>query len=407
MTTKTLAALMLSATVAMPAMAEDTIKIAYIDPLSGPFGNTGDAGIKHFRFAADEINANGGMAGMQVEIIGLDNKLSPKESLVQLQKAIDQGAKIIAQGNGSSAANALTDAIAKHNKRNPGEEVLFLNYAAVDPALTNDKCNFWHFRFDSHVDMKMAALTDWLKDQDDLKNVYILGQDYSFGKAVAAAANKMVKEKRPDMSIVGDELHPIGRVKDFTPYVQKMMAAETDVVITGNWGTDMTLLIKAAADAGHDAPYLTFYGGGLGAPTAMGQSAVGKVKQITEFHENLEATDGQIARLQAFEDEFGGLDYYYQRVFNAMNMFDDAIEEVGGWDPVAVATALEGRTLETPYGTITMRAEDHQIIQPLVLSTFSDDVERGVEGMDLGFKTDVVIPAEATAVDTTCKMRRP
>lgn len=407
MTTRTLAALMLSATVALPALAEDTLKIAYIDPLSGPFGNTGDAGLKHFRFAADEINAAGGMGGMQVEVIGLDNKISPKESLVQLQKAIDQGARIIAQGNSSSVANALTDAISKHNKRNPGEEILFLNYAAVDPALTNDKCSFWHFRFDSHVDMKMAALTDWLKEQDDLKNIYILGQDYSFGKALSAAANRMIKEKRPDITIVGDELHPIGRVKDFTPYVQKIMAADADAVITGNWGTDMTLLIKAAADAGHDVPYLTFYGGGLGAPTAMGQSAVGKVKQVTEFHENQEADASQIARLDAFEEEFGGLDYYYHRVFNAMNMFDAAIDEVGGWDPIAVARAMEGRTLETPYGTITMRAEDHQIIQPLVLSTFSDDVPRGVEGMEFGFKTDKVIPAEATAVETTCKMRRP
>lgn len=391
--------------VSLSASAE-TVKIGYIEPLSGPFGSTGDAGLKHFKYAAEEINAAGGMAGMQVEVLGFDNKLNPKESLVQLQKAIDQGVRFIAQGNGSSVANALSDAIAKHNKRNPGQEVIYINYAAVDPALTNKKCNYWHFRFDAHVDMKMAGLTDWLRDQTDIKSVYILAQDYSFGRAFTAAAKSMITEKRPDIEIVGDELHPIGRVKDFTPYVQKMMSAGADTVFTGNWGTDMTLLVKAANASGHTVPYVTFYGGGLGAPTAMGKSAVGLVKQITEFHENLPASDEQMARVDDFEAK-NNLDYYYQRVFNAMSMVDMAVESVGSLDMVKVAAALEGMSYESPYGTVTMRADDHQLIQPLFISTFSEGVERDVENTGFGFKTDVSIPAEATMVPTSCKMRRP
>ncbi len=399
-----LTALLLS--VSVLSAEADSVKIGYIDPLSGPFGSTGDAGLKHFRYAANEINAAGGMAGMQVEVIGFDNKLNPKESLVQLQKAIDQGVRFIAQGNGSSAANALTDAIAKHNKRNPGEEVIFLNYAAVDPALTNQKCNYWHFRFDAHVDMKMAGLTDWLRDQKDIKTAYILAQDYSFGRAFTDAAKSMITEKRPDMKIVGAELHPIGRVKDFTPYVQKMMSAKADVVLTGNWGTDMTLLVKAANASGHQVPYLTFYGGGLGAPTAMGQSAVGLVKQITEFHENIAASDEQMARVDDFE-ETNNLDYYYERVFTLMNMLDTAIDSVGSVDVPKIAAELEGMTYETPYGEVTMRADDHQLIQPLYISTFSEGVERDVENTGFGFETDIAIPAAATETPTTCKMRRP
>ncbi|KZL02116.1 Leucine-, isoleucine-, valine-, threonine-, and alanine-binding protein precursor [Pseudovibrio sp. Ad5] len=384
----------------------EVIKIGYIDPLSGPFGSTGDAGVKHFRYAAEEINAAGGMGGMQVEVVAFDNKINPKESLVQLQKAIDQGVRFIAQGNGSSVANALTDAIAKHNKRNPGEEVLFLNYAAVDPALTNKKCNYWHFRFDAHVDMKMAGLTDWLRDQKDIKSAYILAQDYSYGRAFTAAAKSMIEEKRPDIKIVGAELHPIGKVKDFTPYVQKMMSAKADVVFTGNWGTDMTLLVKAANASGHTVPYLTFYGGGLGAPTAMGKSAVGLVKQITEFHENIEASEKQMARVDDFE-KTNSLDYYYERVFTLMNMLDKAVDAVGSVDVPKVAAELEGMTYETPYGEVTMRADDHQLMQPLYISTFSEGVARDVENTGYGFKTDITIPAAATETPTTCRMRRP
>ena len=397
-----------AACAAVAGMAHaETVQIAYIDPLSGAFANVGDAGLKHLTYAAEQLNAEGG--DTTYEIVAFDNKTDPRESLVQLQKAIDQGIRYVVQGNGSSVASALIDAIDKHNARNPGEEVLFLNYAAVDPAFTNDACSFWHFRFDADADMKMEALTDWLATQDDIETVYILGQDYSFGRSVADAAVRMLEEKRPDIEVVGNELHPLGKVKDFTPYVQKMMAANADAVITGNWGQDMTLLIKAASDAGQDVPYLTYYGGGLGAPTAMGESAVGLVKQVTEFHENVEASPEQVAEMDRFEEEFGGLDYYYQRVFNLMGMLDRAIEEAGTAEPTAVAYALEGMTLETPYGEVAMREDNHQLIQPLFISTFSDQAERDVEGTGLGFVTDPdgAIPAEATRTETTCEMERP
>ena len=387
------------------ALFAETVKIAYIDPLSGAFANVGDSGLKHFTFAAEQV-ADG---DVQFEVVGFDNKTDPKESLVQLQKAIDQGIRYVVQGNGSSVAAALIDAIDKHNARNPGEEVLFLNYAAVDPAFTNDDCSFWHFRFDADVDMKMAALTDWLAQQDDISSVYIIGQDYSFGRAVAAAAERMIAEKRPDVEIVGNELHPLGKVKDFTPYVQKMMAAGADAVITGNWGQDMSLLVKAADDAGQGVPYLTYYGGGLGAPTAIGDSGVGLVKQVTEFHENIETTPEQNAKMDEFEERYPGVDYYYQRVFVLMQMLDQAMEESGTTEPMQVAMALEGMELETPYGTVSIREDNHQAIQPLYISTFSDDVERTMEGTPYAFATDEggEIAAEATRTETTCEMERP
>ncbi len=386
--------------------AADRIEMAYIDPLSGTFGNAGDSSLKHYQYAASLINKAGGIGGKMVEIVPFDNKANPKDSLIQLQKAIDRGMRIIIQGLGSSVASALTGGIKKYNKRNPGKEVLFVNYAAVDPALTNKRCNFWHFRFDSHVDMKMAAITDWLKTQKDIKSVYILSQDYSFGKAVSAATVRMIKEKRPDIQIVGNEFHPIGKVKDFTPYVQKMMNAKADAIITGNWGSDMTLLIKAASQAGQKSPYLTLYGGGLGAPTAMGRSAVGLVKQVTEFHENLDASDEQKKKIDDFEKKYG-TDYYWERIFTSMGMLSKAMEKAGTENIIGIAKALEGMEYETPYGKVYMRAEDHQLIQPQFISTYSDGVERDVENTGFGFKTDLRIPAEASALPTSCKMRRP
>lgn len=402
----------LSATTALgllaAAAAADSVKIAYIDPLSGPFAPVGDQGLKHFQFMADRINAAGGVAGgKMLEILPFDNRTAPDEALIQMNRAIDQGARLIAQGNGSSVAAAISQAVERHNRRNPDDPVLYLNYAAVDPILTNDRCHFWHFRFDADADMKMEALTDWIVTQEDVKKVYVLGQDYSFGQAVGRAAEEMINRKRPDIEIVGNELHPLGRVQDFTPYTQKMRRAGADLVITGNWGTDMTLLIRAASDTGHNVPYLTYYGGGLGAPTAMGQAAVGLVKQITEWHENVAENDeGMVELMDAFEEKYGA-DFYFYRVKTMFEMLARAMDETGETDPLSIAMALRGMEHETELGTVYMRDDNHQLIQPLYISTFSDDVERDVENLGLGFKTDYRIEGEATHLDTTCQMNLP
>jgi len=391
------------------ALAEDTIKIALIEPLSGSFGPTGDFGLRHWEFAAQEVNADDGINGHKVEIVPFDNKINPKESLVQLQKALDQGIRYIAQGNSSSVASALLDAIEKHNKRNPGEEVLFLNYSAVDPAFTNDRCSFWHFRFDADADMKMAGVTEWIAQRDDIKKIYVIGQDYSFGQAVAKSAVAMLAEKRPDIEIVGNELHPLGKVKDFTPYVQKMISAGADAVITGNWGPDMTLLVKAAASAGHDVPYVTYYAGGVGAPTAMGQGGVDRVMQITEMTTNLDTSTEQDARIDAFEEKNTQIPFYYQRIFTVMGMLDAAATTANSIEPQDVAYALAGMEYETPYGTVTMRDDNHQLIQPLYLSMLSDNVKRDVENTGLGWAVvdNGRIEAAETVTSTSCEMKRP
>ncbi len=410
-TTAVLAATIAAA--ALPAFASDNLRIAYIDPLSGTFGATGNHGLKQVLFAADEINKAGGINGETVEIVSFDNKINPKESLVQLQKAIDRGIRYVMQGNGSSVASALIDAVDKHNERNPGDEVLFINYSAVDPALTNEACSFWHFRFDSHAGMKMEAVTDWIVAKGDIDSVYVLGQDYSHGQAVAAAAVSQLAVKAPAIAIAGNELHPLGKVKDFTPYVQKIISSGADAIITGNWGSDLVLLVKAATDSGWDKPILTYYGSSLGSATAMGENAVGKVRQVSEIDVNFASGDAaQEARIDAFDAQYGPDEFYaYHRIFNALTFLDLAAEKAGSLDPKDVAFALEGLVYEGPYGPVTMRAEDHQVLQDLFITTFAKDPARGVEGLPLGWamedeKVDRVA-ASNTASATTCEMTRP
>jgi branched-chain amino acid transport system substrate-binding protein len=395
-----------AATLSAP-IARGDLKIAYIDPLSGGAASAGVSAQKHIVFFTDKINAAGGLNGEKIQVLSYDNKVSPQESLIMLKKAIDEGARIVMQGNGSSVAHAITDAVLKHNERNPGKEVLFFNYAAIDPALTNEKCHFWHFRFDADVDMKMAALTNNMATDRNIKKVYLINQDYSFGKAVAAAAHSMLAAKRPDIQIVGDELHPLQKVTDFSPYVAKIKAAGADTVITGNWSNDMLLLFKAGKDAGLQVNWFTYYGGALGAVPAIGKDGVGTLKQVSEHHKNVlpELLPDEVGFHQRFPDKADEL--YYWRLRNTFVLLDAAAKKAKSNDPVKLAKALEGMKMDTPLGEMEMRADNHQLLQPLFVSTLSDKTKFDVEGSGLGFVTNAKIDAKDTALPTTCKMQRP
>ena len=404
-----------AALVAFGAHAQ-TIRIAYVDPLSGAFANTGAQGLAEFQFYADWLNKRGGVLGKKIEIVPFDNKVSPQETLNQFKRITDQGIRYVTQGNSSAVANALLDAVNKYNERNPGNEVLYLNYAAVDPALTNEKCSFWHFRFDADADMKMEALSSMIEKDKKIKKIYLINQDYSFGHAVRDAAVRMLKRKRPDIEIVGNELHPIGRVKDFSPYVAKIKASGADSVITGNWGNDMSLLVKAGKDAGLDVDWYTYYAGGLGTPTAMGEAAAGKVKIIAEYHANVTNNKAspwdQAYRKQAAK---GNPDFYFLRGKLMLDMLVAAMKEAKSDDPKKVAYALEGMKWQGELGEVEMLRVNHQLIQPLYLFTLQKSAAKGgpkegkvdMEGSGLAPVTDARIEAYVSKQPTSCEMKRP
>ena len=394
------------------AAAEEAIKIAYIDPLSGGGASIGQIGLNQLKFIADAVNAKGGVMGKKIEIIAYDNKLNPQQSLVDVQKAIDEGVRIITQGNGSSVASAIEDFVAKYNERNPGKEVIYLNYAAIDPALTNEKCSYWHFAWDANVGVKLQALTNFIKAQKDIKKVYLIDQDYSFGHSVADTAVRMLKEKRPDIEVVGNEFHPLVKVTDFSPYIAKIKASGADSVITGNWGQDFALLIKAAGDAGLKVNWYTFYAGGAGGPTAVKQANMADhVFQITEGVNNIDYKPAQ-AVISAYIAHYSNAPVYYPRLFNETGMLFKAIEEAKSDDPVKIAAKLEGMK----YPTFSsgdegfMRKDDHQFFQPLYISTLGPlgaNQPFDEEHTGWGWKVVAKIPVEDTVLPTSCKMKRP
>lgn len=388
------------------------IKIAYIEPLSGPFANVGDAGLKHFRFAAEKMNEQGGIMGRDVEIVAMDNKQSPSESVQLVQRAIDDGIPFVTQGNGSNVAGAMVEAIDRNNRRNPDSKVIYLNYAAVDPALTNDRCSFYHFRFDAASDIKLEALTNYMKTKDDdINKVFLINQDYSHGQFISERMKTLIKDKDIGAEVVGDVLHPIAQVRDFAPYVSRIQQSGADTVVSGNWGNDLSLLVRAIDSAGLDVNIYTYYGGGLGTPASVGPRGEDKLYQITEWHADVNVDEDlkdYEKWFQEFKERYPEIDWYYHRIYNQMNMMKAAIEEAGGTDDIdAIAKALEGMEFDSPTGTVTMRKQDHQLLQPMYLSVMDTDAKYDADNSGVGFRTVANIPVEQATVDTSCNMRRP
>lgn len=397
-------------------MAGLPIRIGMIEGLSGAFANTGEAVHRNLVWATERVNARGGVklpgGNRPLLIERFDSKGQTEEALAGLRSAVDQGIRIMTQGNSSAPAAALIEAINKHNERDVARRVLYLNYSAVDPSLTNERCSFWHFRFDAHADMRMTALMSVLREDRALKRVYLIGQDYSFGQSVLREARRQLTERRPDIQIVGDELHPLARVKDFLPYAAKIKASGADAVLTGNWGNDLTLLVKAAREAGFEGSFYTFYGNALGAPAAMGEAGVGKVFAVADWFPNV-PTAASEGFYRSFRERFPKPedDYVHMRMQLMIEALVQAIERAGALDATRIATELEKAEVTLAGQTARMRAADHQFQQPLAVAVMdrqgAPGVKFDVEGSGYGFRVIRSLKPQQAEAPHSCTMQRP
>lgn len=386
------------------AHSQDTLKIGVIIPLSGPAAQIGDVDKKHFELLQEKLNAAGGVLGKKVEFLLYDNKLSPNESVFQMKRAIADGVRILMQSHSSGCGAALNEAVRKYNMRNPDKRVLLLMWDTTDPEFNNSACNFWMFHFGQNAQQRSEALVRYVASDKNVKRVYLINQDYAHGQACAKAMEAALKQLRPDIKIVGNELHPVLRVKDFSPYINAIRSTKADVVLTSSWGMDLILLVKEAYNSGLKTRFVTIYAGGLGVPSALREAGEGTV-QLTEWHINYKNADNATSKFALEFNKRNKADFYYQDINTMMAMLQKAIEKTKSFKPIDIAFAMEGMKLMTPTGEYTMRAEDHQALAPQIVSVFTKGVKYDAENTGLGWKTVMVVPP--IAVPTTCKMKRP
>jgi branched-chain amino acid transport system substrate-binding protein len=391
------------------AWSAETIKIAYIAGLSGPISLTSQERLKNFMAAADRVNASGILpGGAKFEIVPFDSKSTPQEGVIVLKQALDQGIRFVAASL-SSVSHAIVDSLVKQNLRDPDNAALFLNLS-LDPTLTESKCMFWHFRFDDNSTMYLDALTAYMAKREGIKSIYLINPDFATGHIVQQQSREMVVGKLPQARIVGDDLIPLAKIKDFAPYAAKIKASGADSVLTSNFANDLALLIKATHDQGLPLRFYALNAWLPGTAVAIGPTGEDRVKSVGSWHIN--ATDKAWEEsMMAAKAKYGALSWLdYFAIYRLMDMLATAIASAGS-KPLNVAYALEGMKYSAPSGESWMRPDDHQLISPIYIMKFARSGQPGVkhdeEGTGLGWKTEVVVAAQDVVPPVKCQMERP
>lgn len=400
----------LSAAGAAPALAAapgvvPPVRIAFIDPLSGPAGDIGRNSLHSWQFMAERLHAP---LGVRFRVAGFDNKGSPQESLNALKVAIDQGFRYVVQGNGSGVTAALSEAIARHNQMRPDKAVLLINYAAMDPALTGEHCSPWHFRIDADTSMKTRALVAFMASQPDMDKVYLLNQNYAHGQQLAAYFKAELVRQAPRAQVVGEELHQPFVLQDFNAHAQRIRASGARALVTGNWGVDLRRLVQALQAQGLELPVLGYYPQLVGTPTVL--AATGDklpVYLVATAHTN---QGGPLAALATeFQQRFGE-DLVVTASYDGIRMLGLAMARAGSTEPARVAVQLAGLGFEGASGAVQMRADDHQLQTGLVVARWervSPQHPRSAEGTGYTFAPVRYFDAAQVSSPSSCQMPRP
>lgn len=408
--TKTIFASVIALASTSAAFADETFKFAMIDPFSGPAAVVTERIEKVLRYSVDQVNADGGLNGQQIEILTFDNKMSPQETAIQAQKAIDQGARILQTSVSSSNTFALVDFVNKYNRRNPDHQVIVFDGASHDPAITGEKCSYYSFSWVLDADAKTAGLATYLKDRTDITKVYLLNAEGSSGQTTRQSVIDKVGASRPDIEWVGDDTHPLQKITDFTPYIAKIKASGAQAVITSDWGADLALVLKAAGEAGLEAEWYTYFSTGPGAPTAMAQSGLnGLVYSVFDGDAGIQ-NEGLHAHEAAFRAKMGISASAFPGDSSAIRALSLAAAKAGSNDVDPLIASLEGIEFETIYGAPAHSSpENHQIVTQMAVSRFIDVPEGALdeEGTGWGWENVAIIPAEAIALPNECEMNRP
>jgi branched-chain amino acid transport system substrate-binding protein len=392
-----------------PSFAADPIKIAFNGPFSGPVAATGDAWLKMLTYTMNNVNAKGGALGRKFELITFDDKFQPAEALIALKAAMDQNVSVVIGGVGSNVAAAMEEGVSRHNARNPDNRAVYINVSALSTEMTEEKCDFWHFRMSANVTMRVATMVKGLPA--NITSVYLMNQDYLYGQGVLKDTKTFLAKFRPDVKIMGEEFIPLQKIKDFSNYVPKIKSSGAQALLTSNWGPDFNLLMKAGNDGGLDLKYYTFSAHLNGAQRAMGPGGADRTIAVVEGHDNMGVELGNAAAedwVKGWRATGADFDIPWINFQTTWDMLAAAINKAKSTDALQIALALEGMEINDIYGRKNiMRKEDHQLLQPFYTALFTRPVKYESEGTGFGWKTQTTATLEDLTFPTECKMKRP
>lgn len=409
--TLTRAALLTAAAIAAASASAAPLKIALIETMSGPSAAAGQLYQNGLKYEIDRINAAGGWNGEPIQVLYYDNLGGTVGASDRFRAAVADGAQIVLQGASSAIAAQLIDDVRKHNTRNPGNEVMYMNIGSEALDLTAERCNFYSFRMFTNMDMRVKALMSTMSEKGTLgKRVYSINQNFSAGHDMERLTDAYAKQY--GYEVVGKALHDVNKLQDFSPYVARMKEANPDTVVTMNWSTDLLLLVKAIKESGLKVRLATI---NLDAPGTLANAGEAALGHYLAQPSNMEAAGAAGEKLAAdYKAKTGHLPFYIEpQAIVAAGFLNEALRKVkaeNGRLPVTkLALAMEDVVYDTPFGVYKLRKGDHQMLPPIVVSEVSKDAKYKADNGPMGFKPIKTIDAAtiASPVSPACKMQRP
>ncbi len=342
-----------------------SVKFGIVEPLSGAVAYIGESNVAGYRFAVERLNAAGGVLGRKLELVTADSELKAD---VATRRANDLvlGDKVdfLIVNTGSHIAKAVSQIADQHKK-------VFFSTGTEASELTGEEFFETTFRCCLNTDMHSAEIAVYFVKMAPQKytKFYLLNQDYNFGRAAADGFKKKFnKIKGPNQTIVGDEYHPLQKVQDFGPYITKIMASGAEVLMTGDWGQDLRLLLQQGAALGWKVKVGNYFLDDALVMQAVGKAALGQV--TADAYLSTVDTPENKAFIKAWRARYpdAPINYKYPtltiaRCTNAVLWAGDVIKRAGSLDAQKLIKAWEGSKFKSLWGAeVEMRACDHQVL---------------------------------------------
>ena len=337
---------------------DDTVKLGVVTACSGAYKTLiGDVVLEGVEFAVDEINEHGGLLGRKVEIVPIDSQHHDAAAAREnVAKAIREHNIQFFQVESSSLVGSELLALMEN------ERVLWYSSIMAGEDLTGPNASRYFFRCGHNTSMAAKAVAANIVEQG-YEKVFVLAQDYSFGRQASDAFIREVQSLNPNVQVVGMVLRPLTN-KDFSPYVSQIIDSGAQAVVTTDFGGDLVLLLKTARQMGFDGKFAAYYLDRSTYMKTLGDSAaIGH--RTSESYLVTIPTEANLSFVERFYQEKGRYPEQQGKVYTATMFWAEAVSKAGSLKVDEVIEAWEGLTYDGPAGKWTMRAFDHQTLLPI------------------------------------------
>ena len=366
--------------IAVPNLAAKEIKVGIVDCYSGPASTYTNDVRDAFKLEVDKINAAGGILGHKIVFFTRDSKFKVDIGLSAAKELVFRENVDILMGTINSAlALAVSDLAAK-------EKVPFFATFAKSAKITGAKGHRYVFSITENTALVGKAGAEGLA-KHPYKKYWIAGDDYEYGHAVADGVWENLKKLRPDVELLGQSWWKVGE-PDFTPYITAILSAKPDAVIVATGGRDCVPFLKAAKATGFNErmPFFMHTATELSTLKPLGldgpEGVIGTSNYFFYYPES-EANKQFVAEFKKAYDRVPAVGAVYGLL--AAKFFSQAYQKAGKVETEAFIDAVEGLTVDSPVGQVTMRACDHQATLPMFMG-----VTKKVSGYDFLMATDIV-----------------